>query len=250
MGSSFLVPNTYTSAREDQKILARAQRRKRRAYQRVMSGLQQDRPYYFLTLGLGPQYTVKDAQAYWHVVLNRFRRIGMIDQYMRVIESGKKTGSIHLHVLYTGKYIDWEIIRRNWFEVTGRWYAWVKSIRWPKERQSKLRLANYLTKYVTKEDELYCRVSYSQNWIFPQAAAYWHAYKMLYRGNQVPFYLVLKGWQEACAKGVAPGIDLPPTKTQVRRESLSQSSLSSDPTRAATWKSRTMPMPGLQLPDC
>jgi len=44
------------------------------------------------------------------------------------LELGSKNGSVHLHILFYGLYVDVEDLRKKWFELTGKFEVWINEI--------------------------------------------------------------------------------------------------------------------------
>jgi hypothetical protein len=179
-----------------------------------MSGLQQrGRPYRFITLGLGPEGTTVELQRAWHRLVERLRRRKLLNDFIKVVERGPDNGSLHIHVIYTGKYIDAYFLRDQWIAVSGKRYVWIERVR----HESPQGAANELAKYMGKDPHARC--AYSRHWAFPRLAAYWLAWKRECRMHAVRFDWMLFGWKYYCVKGIPPPILLPSPR-RVGQESL------------------------------
>lgn len=200
--SSSLV-NTSVTARQ----AVNGSRRKRRTFQRALSGLQQrGRTYRFITLALGPDGTPAELQVAWHRLVERLRRRKLLKDFIKVVERGPENGSLHIHVLYTGKYIDAYLLRDQWIAVSGKRYVWIARVKHASPKGA----ANELAKYMGKDPHARC--AYSRHWAFPRLAAYWLAWKREARMHAVRFDWMLWGWKYYCFLGIPPPILLPSPK--------------------------------------
>ncbi|MEW6245338.1 MAG: hypothetical protein AB1555_01360 [Nitrospirota bacterium] len=86
--------------------------------------------------------------------LDQFRRmlkrLGASFQYVAVMEHQKR-GAIHLHIAVKG-FQDVRLLRRCWYKVVGNGQGQV-NVKGPRPGSSPVKLARYLSKYISKELE-------------------------------------------------------------------------------------------------
>lgn len=168
-------------------------KKKRRCFQRVISGIERGGTLRFITLTSGPD-SPEDIQRSWRALYMRLKRRGLVIGYIKVPEYTKK-GRKHLHVLYRGKYIDHYIIRFYWEQIHN---APIVDIRQVKSKSSNKKMANELAKYMAKENA--GRYSWSWGWVWRGFCNDWKHLKSYfgyyqYQGDPVTFPQLLKIWR-------------------------------------------------------
>lgn len=124
----------------------------------------------------------------------RLQRRGLITAYLKVPELSKN-GKQHLHILIRGEYITQAYISELWQEIHK---AKVVDIRRTHKDASKAQLANYMAKYLAKEN--FFRYSWSWTWVWKGFCRDWTRFKSLWgRLNDVapfrPFSKLLFLWR-------------------------------------------------------
>ncbi|MBA7716670.1 hypothetical protein ES703_125744 [subsurface metagenome] len=106
----------------------------------------------------------------------RLRRLGVLTDYIRVIEY-TKSGYEHVHMIYRGVYIPQPVLSRLWQEIH---QAPIVDIRSVKASKQHLRgAAAELAKYMAKEG---CRrYSWSWGWVYKGFVHTWMLAKSLFR---------------------------------------------------------------------
>jgi len=124
-----------------------------------MSGIERGGQLRFLTLTSSNE-SPDTCQPSWHVLIQRLRRRGLVQGYIKVPERSKN-GKQHLHVLFRGSYIDQALISAWWQEIH---QAKIVDIRATWRNASKKNIASYLCKYMSKEN-IY-RYSWDWGWVW------------------------------------------------------------------------------------
>jgi len=185
---------------------ARASDRKaRRAYQRIISGLHKPGSYRLITLTSSDQ-APRDIQASWHILINRLRRLGNVRAYIKVIET-RPDSRAHIHLIARGTYLDQALISSLWSSIHHSPIVDIRAVQGG--NRNRWAIARYLVKYLTKE--LSRRVSPSRNWLYPGAC---HAWNSLVRATNrvnslvpgsVTWSLVLSVWSAHLSQGAQLG---------------------------------------------
>lgn len=145
-------------------------RRYKRCFHRVMSGIEKGGELRFLTLTSSPSSPV-DIQRSWRKLQMRMQRRHLITGYIKVTER-TKAGLLHLHVLFRGSYVAQEWISKVWKAIHG---AEIVDIR---KAYGKTGAASYLAKYMSKAGERY---SWSWGWVYRGFAGTWSRAKQILR---------------------------------------------------------------------
>lgn len=146
------------------------QRRYKRCFHRVMSGVEKGGELRFMTLTSSPSSPV-DIQRSWRKLCARMMRRKMITGYIKVTEK-TKSGLLHLHVLFRGTYVAQAWLSETWKAIHG---AEVVDIR---RAYGKKGAAGYLAKYMSKAGERY---SWSWGWVYRGFAGVWQRAKAVVR---------------------------------------------------------------------
>lgn len=142
---------------------SKEEKRFKRAYQRMQLGLSMKGQYRLLTLTT-PENFYTDIHTTWRKWLMRMRRRDIVREYLVVKEWNQAHTCQHLHVLLRLSWIDYQIARQQWQQITGALWIHVDKVK-------KLRgITNYLCKYLSK--------AWQDN---PNNRAYWYAYEWIYR---------------------------------------------------------------------
>lgn len=149
----------------------------RRCYHRVISGLERGGQFRFLTLTSSNE-SPDTCQHDWRVLYMRLKRRGLAQAYIKVPELGKK-GKQHLHVIVRGSYIEQAFLSQQWQEIH---HAKIVGITRIRQGRGKKGLANYLVKYMSKENIF--RYSWSWSWLWKGFCGHWARLKRTWRYHQ------------------------------------------------------------------
>lgn len=119
---------------------------------RIQRAIREGRPNKFLTLTDAGDRTGDPIEAAgrlmhcWDIFLKWMRRYkgGRLISFLHLKE-GHKDGWPHLHIVLRMKSIDHEILREQWFRISGAFEIRIEAVR------NQRRLAKYLSKYITKD---------------------------------------------------------------------------------------------------
>jgi hypothetical protein len=171
------------------------QRKKKRCYHRVISGLQRKGCVRFVTLTSSDNAPC-DIQHSFRKLMWRLRRRGLVQDYIKVIEVADD-GRQHIHMAFRGQYIDQQWLSMLWVKLH---LSPVVDIRQLKNgKRDKKRAANYLAKYMAKEA---CRrYSWSKNWVYPGFIKVWVVAKRIpafarnHFGYEATSQVLINAWQ-------------------------------------------------------
>jgi len=172
---------------------ANTSKKKRRCFQRVISGIERGGVLRFITLTSGPD-SPEDIQRSWRTLYMRLYRRGLISGYIKVPEYTKK-GRKHLHVIYRGKYIDYFLIKQFWQEIHS---ASIVDIRQVKRLHSNQQIANEMAKYMAKDTA--GRYGWSWGWVWRGFCNDWKHLKSYISyhqslGDTTTFTQILQLWR-------------------------------------------------------
>lgn len=164
-----------------------------------MSGITRGGQLRFLTLTSTPD-SPKNIENSWRALYMRMKRRGLIQGYIKVPEL-TKSGLLHYHILFRGKFIAQKLISLWWSQIHG---ARVVDIRYVKVSRQPTRVAGYMAKYMSKESA--GRYSWSWGWVWKGFCNDWRIYKRfwwayIYREGVNSFEDCLAGWN-AWLKGM------------------------------------------------
>ena len=146
-------------------------RKQRRAYHRVLSGLEVARAFNervrFITLTSSPS-SPEDIHSSFSKLVKRIRRLYGKFEYFAVREE-TSSGLIHVHLLYRGSYIPRDWLSSVWAEIHKAPIVWIREV--DLKRDSKKKIAGYLVKYLAKN--LLGRFWASWNWVFRGFVKFW-----------------------------------------------------------------------------
>jgi len=165
----------------------------KRCYHRVISGLEKGGDFRFLTLTSGPDSPEK-CQRSWRVLYMRMKRRGYIRSYIKVPEYSKNMKQ-HLHVIIEGDYVTQAYISEQWKEIH---HAKIVDIRRVRNGNGKRGLADYMAKYMSKENAE--RYSWSWSWVWKGFCKDWKLLKRLWHYHNsfaanIPFEKLLLVWK-------------------------------------------------------
>jgi len=165
----------------------------RRCFQRCISGLERGGPFRFLTL-TSTRESSPHIHKHFRALMARMKRRGLVSGYIQVPEF-TKSGLAHKHIILRGKYIDQAWLSRTWQEIHG---AKIVDIRRIRDIHGKGRMANEMSKYMSKETAL--RYSWDWGWVWKGFCRDWKDLKKTWRDlNEffpyVPFESLLKIWR-------------------------------------------------------
>jgi len=167
---------------EDVKLARKLDRRSRRGYQRIISGLSKSGEYRLLLLTSSPESPVS-ISASWRKFRERMRRRGALQDYIKVTEF-TKSGLPHIHLLWRGTYVERKLIEYHWFQVHRAYFVRAKRLK--ARNGSYQRVASYLAKYLVKDQEGY--LSSSRWWLRPGACHIWDRLKVAWHRYTGPEY--------------------------------------------------------------
>lgn len=173
-------------------------KKSRRCYHRVISGIKRGGTLRFLTL-TSSDAAPEDIQRSWRCLYMRLQRRGLLKGYIKVPENSER-GRKHLHVLYRGSYIEQAMIKHMWEQIH---QSSIVDIRLVNTSKDPKRVALYMAKYMTKE--LAGRYSWSWWWVWPGFCRHWTIYKrywwkFVYREGVNSFSNLITGW-DMCMSG-------------------------------------------------
>jgi len=173
-------------------------RRKRRFYQRAISGVTagkcRNEFIAFLTLTSSPK-SPADITHSWEKLKKRIRRKFGSFEYIWVRER-TQSGLIHMHILFRGPYIPQKWLSENWEEIHKAKIVYVEAV-WDTGKAIR-----YMMKYLSKEIE--GRFGYSWKWIFKGAARVW---KWLCRTLRYEMKEIIKIWEKLIIEIPPEGVD-------------------------------------------
>jgi len=193
---SSLLDTKSTSARYIP--LTPAQKRFKRGYHRVRSGLDRKAGHVrFLTLTSSPE--AGDFQKDFRKLIKRLQRRRLVQDYIRVPEK-TDSGLRHDHILFRGSYIEQAYLSHLWQQIH---HSPVVDIR---RVGSRHRLACYLASYLAKSPA--GRYSYSWGWVWQGFAKSWRFLKKVSAWTGQDYKTLLTAWQRFVKLGVKPNSNL------------------------------------------
>lgn len=180
------------------------ERRKKRLYQRCMSGIEiawgNSEKIRFLTLTSRPKqigektdykngipppersdsYESPEIHPSFIKLVKRIRRKFGVFEYVAVKEL-TISGLEHLHVIFRGEYIPLDWIRENWSDIHhGAYEVNIKILEGDKKH-----IGGYLMKYLGKDSKNRYRFWCSQKWCFKGFVGFWKKVVSEYKGSAV-----------------------------------------------------------------
>ena len=172
-----------------------ARQRARRAYHRVMSGLEKGGQLRLLTLTTAKLEDNELFQKHFRMLRMRLLRRHLLLDYIRCREM-TKSGLRHEHILFRGSYIEQVYLSHLWASIHGAKVVWIQSVK------GKGRLASYLAKYASKGNE--ARTSYSWGWVWRGFAKSWSLVKQVGWRWGYTFTEVLTYWRRCIRLNYKP----------------------------------------------
>lgn len=163
-----------------------ARKRAKRAFHRVISGLERRGQVRLLTLTTSDVSLNDDFQRHFRKLRMRLLRRKLFVDYIRCPEL-TKSGLRHEHILFRGSYIEQAFLSRLWADIHN---SPVVDIRRP---YGKRRLASYLANYVSKE--LCGRLSWSWGWVWRGFVKDWALLKRFSREVGWSYSRLLTTWK-------------------------------------------------------
>jgi len=141
------------------KVCRKMERKRRRTFQRVISGLKVGGEFKFITLTTSEESWVagKDIQESWRALVMRLKRRGLISGYVKVKEY-TKAGLPHLHVIVRGPWIPQAWLSATWQQIHLSRIVDVRRV------QGQGGAAAYLSKYLGKDPRAKC--SWGWTWVW------------------------------------------------------------------------------------
>lgn len=197
---SSLLDNESTSARQHREYLnlTAEQKRFKRGYHRVRSGLERSGNVRFLTLTSSPQAPT-DFQRSFRKLIMRLRRRGLVQDYIRVPEK-TSLGQRHDHILFRGSYIEQAYLSHLWREIHNSPVVDIRRV------GGRHRLACYLANYLVKSPA--GRYSYSWGWVWKGFVKSWKFLKTMSRGSGQDYKTLLTAWRKFVILNVKPECEL------------------------------------------
>lgn len=154
-----------------------SQRKRKRCFHRVMSGIERWglRNLRFITLTSAP-YSPNDIQYSFRRLLAYLRRAGRVKAYVKCVEH-TKSGLLHLHILYAGRYIPQICLSAAWEHIHGARVVHIEAA-----YGRKASAAAYLAKYMSKEELRGRGYSWSWGWCHVGLVRVWKWFKRRLRG--------------------------------------------------------------------
>lgn len=149
------------------------ERRAKRCFHRVMSGLEKGGSLRLITL-TSSDTAPADIQTSFRKLAMRLRRRGLLTAYLKVIET-KDDWRQHIHLIFRGPYLAKAMLSFLWTELHNSPIVDIRKV--DLRYKSKRRVASYLAKYMAKE--LFRRYSWSWEWVYKGFVATWTAAKRL-----------------------------------------------------------------------
>lgn len=170
------------------------EKKRRRCFHRVMSGLERGGEFRFLTLTSSLD-APDNIQASFRKLYYRFRRRNLLGGYVRCPEFNLKRNLKHLHILFRGSYIDQVYLSKLWEKIHRSPIVYAQYVRL---RKGKIPVAAYMAKYMSKESA--GRYSWNWDWVWKGFAKHWTMYKRWWnrcvdRDGVTTFSNMITGWK-------------------------------------------------------
>jgi len=167
-----------------------AEKRRRRMYHRVSSGLEKGGALRLVTLTSSPDSPGDFQRSFRKLRMRLLRRNLMID-YIRAPEL-TVSGLRHEHIIFRGSYISQALLSHLWKRIHGAPMVDILPVR-QKGLMQRSKLANYLAKYMSKQG---CgRCSYSWGWVFRGFAGAWEQLKKIGQNIFLTWDDMIRLWQ-------------------------------------------------------
>jgi hypothetical protein len=162
---------------------ARNQRRRRkRAYQRVVSGLRRRGVFRFITLTSAPGNSPEKLGRQFYNLVKRLRYHYGKFEYVRVRVPGEGYGVIHALVL--SPFIPQRQLSEMWSEIRpGSFIVDIRTVSGGKV--GKMRVSNYIISQYISGQQGETWLSWSLGWVYPGFCRDWEIYKRAFGGEAV-----------------------------------------------------------------
>jgi hypothetical protein len=144
-------------------------RRRGRAFHRALSGISKGRllgqDLRFLTLTSSPVSPLSIGRS-WEILRKRIVRKFKVEIEYFMVRALTVSGLNHLHIVYRGRYLPHQWIRKNWYEIHRAIEIFIEPVR---DRGG---ISRYLTQYLSSQKGI-DRMSSSLNWIVRGAVKCW-----------------------------------------------------------------------------
>lgn len=143
------------------------ERRHKRCFHRVISGLERGGSFRLLTLTSSDRAPSRIQPSFRKLIM-RLRRRRLVQDYIKVIET-KDDWRKHIHMCFRGDYIDQAYLSHLWQQIHNSPVVDIRKVRYGSK--SRTRVASYLAKYMAKE--VFHRYSWSWGWVYKGFVATW-----------------------------------------------------------------------------
>lgn len=180
------------------------ERRRKRCFHRVISGLEKGGSLRLITLTSSPE-APEDIQRSFRKLIMRLRRRGLLDDYIKAIET-TDSWLEHIHMVFRGSYIEQKLLSYLWSEIHNSPVVDIRKVK--SGYKNKRGVANYLAKYMSKE--MFRRYSWSWGWVYKGFVKTWVLACRVYRqindsvGDSFPFLRLLRLWKGHLKRGSPP----------------------------------------------
>lgn len=156
------------------------ERRKKRCFHRVISGLEKGGDLRIIVLTSSDD-AINPIQRDFRRLVMRLKRRSLVQDYIKVIETADD-GRDHIHMIFRGDFIAKAYLTYLWEMIHQSPVTWIQKVK-PSGRD-KRRVATYLAKYMAKE--LHHRYSWSWGWVYKGFVRVWR--EVLALARQVDFW--------------------------------------------------------------
>ena len=143
------------------------ERRYKRCFHRVISGLERGGSLRLITLTSSDSFRNPIQQDFRRLIM-RLRRRGLLKDYIRVIEV-KEPCREHIHMCFRGSYIDQQYLSHLWALLHQSPVVDIRKVK--TGGKNKRGIAGYLAKYMAKDT--FRRYSWSWGWVYKGFVAIW-----------------------------------------------------------------------------
>ena len=172
------------------------ERRRRRGWHRVMSGIRKRArgQIRLITLTHSPaaQAAGLDIKISFTKLIARMRYRGLMGGYLKVVEY-TRGGQPHIHMVYRGSFLSQVLLSAWWFKIHRSAIVDIRAIRQPEKA------AAYIAKYLGKDER--CRYSMSADWLWVGVASHWRKLVGLTLGWGWEWGRVLEKWHQILDSG-------------------------------------------------
>lgn len=178
-----------------------ARKRRKRAFQRIITGLQKDGMVRFLTLTSSTE-SPDDIQRSFRCLMMRLKRKRLVADYVKVVQL-TKDGKKHLHILFRGSYIEQQFVAVLWKKIHNASVVDIRLIRGNRQR-----VAGYVARYCARETA--GRMSYSWGWVWRGFCRDWEDLKRAWREwLMISWEDLLTFWNGCARLGIKPREEIP-----------------------------------------